>query len=65
MNSTDLLTPAETAELLRVEKTTLEQWRGQRRGPKYIKLGGGSRSPVRYKREDVEAYLRENEYLTK
>lgn len=55
--STDLLTPKETAEMLRVSTDTLEAWRAKRKGPPWTKLGDGGRSPVRYRRADVEAYL--------
>lgn len=54
----DLLTPQEVADILRVAVTTLEQWRGQRKGPVYKKLGTGSRSPVRYRRGDISEFLK-------
>lgn len=53
----DLLTPQEVATMLRIAVSTLEQWRGQRKGPKYRKLGDGIRSPVRYRRGDVREFL--------
>lgn len=59
--TTELLTPREVALMLKVHPATLENWRGLQTGPKWIKLGSGIRAPVRYRREDVEAYLRQQE----
>lgn len=54
----ELLTPQEVADILKVAVSTLEQWRGQRKGPVYKKLGTGSRSPVRYRRGDLTEFLK-------
>lgn len=54
----DLLTPQQVADLLQVKTETLEAWRGKRTGPSWIKLGKGKRCPVRYRRADVDAYLK-------
>jgi hypothetical protein len=54
----DLLTPQQVADLLQIKTDTLEAWRGKRTGPPWIKLGEGKRSPVRYRRADVESYLK-------
>ena len=54
----DLLTPTQVADLLQVKIDTLEAWRGKRIGPAWIKLGEGKRSPVRYRRTDVDSYLK-------
>jgi len=43
----------EAAELLRVKPTTLEQWRWNGKGPRFIKLG----RCVRYRRADLEAFM--------
>ncbi len=43
----------EAADFLRVKPTTLEQWRWQGRGPRFIKLG----RCVRYRRTDLEAFM--------
>lgn len=56
--TTDLLTPKEAAAMLRVSTDTLENWRAKRRGPAWAKLGEGKRAPVRYRRGDVEAFLK-------
>jgi excisionase family DNA binding protein len=51
-----ILTPKQAAEHLSIPAGTLAQWRSQGRGPKYHKLGGRL---VRYRLEDLEAYLAE------
>ena len=56
--TTELLTPAEAARLLRVSKATLATWRTQARGPKYRKLG---ERMVRYTAEDVLAWAKLHE----
>jgi hypothetical protein len=55
---TDLLTPKQVADLLQVKPDTLESWRGKRVGPAWTKLGDGLRSPVRYRRQDIDDYLK-------
>lgn len=55
-----LLKPAEVAAMLGVKQDTLEQWRAARKGPRWIKLGDSPRSPVRYRAEDVQAFLQQN-----
>lgn len=51
--SSDLLTPAELADLLRVKIGTLYSWRTRGLGPPALKIGGG----VRYRKWEVEAWL--------
>ena len=53
----ELLTPRQVALLLKVHPDTLEQWRGRRTGPDWIKLGDSKQSPIRYRLADVEKYL--------
>lgn len=57
-----LLKTPELAALLNVQPNTIEIWRLSGKGPKFCKIGRA----VRYRREDVEAYLlasvRENTY---
>ena len=48
-----LLTPPEVAELTRISPETLAQWRSQKRGIPYLKIG----RTVRYDPADVQAYL--------
>lgn len=49
----DLMTPAETAALLRVEVSTLAKWRSNRQGPPYVRL----ERAVRYSRAAVVAWI--------
>jgi predicted DNA-binding transcriptional regulator AlpA len=50
----ELLTPAECADLFQVSERTLAYWRYEHRGPRWIKLG---QKLVRYRREDVTAFI--------
>ena len=49
----NLLTPEQVAALTGVCKETLAQWRSQKRGIPYLKVG----RVVRYDPADVQAYL--------
>jgi excisionase family DNA binding protein len=49
----DLLTTAQVAEILGVKVDTIEKWRYQNRGPKFIRVGG----LVRYRPSALEEYL--------
>jgi predicted DNA-binding transcriptional regulator AlpA len=40
-----MLTTAELAERWKMSKVTLTTWRQERRGPKFVKLGGAVRYP--------------------
>ena len=51
-----LLAEGQAAALLRLSPSTLKKWRRTRRGPRYYRLG----SAVRYKREDLEAFVSES-----
>lgn len=57
MNQNELLTPDQVSEILKVTVGTLENWRFKGYGPKYIKLGNTRRSPVRYRRKDVDGWV--------
>jgi len=50
----DLLDTKQVAEWLGVQRNLLEQWRHRGQGPAFIKTGG---KLVRYRREDVEAWI--------
>lgn len=51
-----LLKPADAAAELEVAVRTLANWRVQGIGPRFIRLGGGTRGPIRYEQEEVDAY---------
>lgn len=53
-----LLTVPEAAEYLGVAEATLNNWRVQRRGPAFVKIGPGSRSRVKYRQSALDACLR-------
>jgi predicted DNA-binding transcriptional regulator AlpA len=59
-NPNQLLTPQQVADLLQVSTGTLENWRIKNHGPKFLKLGGQHRSPVRYRMQDVEDFMFED-----
>ena len=51
-----LLTPAEVGGVLGgIPEKTLANWRSQRKGPLFVRIG----IHVRYRREDVDAWLAE------
>ena len=52
-----LYPPADAARYLAVTVTQLRDWRFYRTGPAYLKLGHRT---VRYRREDLDAWLRRN-----
>jgi excisionase family DNA binding protein len=49
----ELLTPEEVAEITGLSLDTLAQWRSQRRGLPYLKIG----RVVRYDPAEIQAYL--------
>lgn len=49
-----LLTTIQVAEWLGVRVNTLEHWRSRGRGPSFVRQDGW----VRYRREDVEEWIR-------
>ena len=56
----DTLTTQQLADRWGISPQTLENWRSQGKGPKYVKLGAGGSSPVVYRLADVEKYERKN-----
>jgi len=48
-----LMREQDVAPLLTVTVKTLQAWRVSGNGPRFIKLGSGLRSPVRYRRSDL------------
>jgi excisionase family DNA binding protein len=53
MSTNALLTTEEVASMTGLSRETLAQWRSQRRGIAYLKIGRS----VRYALADVQAYL--------
>ena len=53
-----LLTPDQVAYILNVPKRLLASWRYFKKGPAYIKVGGG----VRYKQEDIDKWIQESQH---
>ncbi len=53
----EYMTPKQTAEYLDVSLDALQEWRNERRGPKFIQ---SSSRFVRYRRADVDAWAEEN-----
>lgn len=53
------LNSEQTANLLGIKTTTLANWRSRGIGPVYIKVGG-SRSPVLYRKSDIDEWLAMN-----
>lgn len=51
---TDLIDEVELAVRLGVSRSTLQSWRYEGRGPRFIKLG----RLVRYRNADINAYLK-------
>jgi excisionase family DNA binding protein len=59
LTPTDLLTPDQVAAALGLSHRTLAAWRSNRRNPlPYVKVG----SRVRYRRQDVDAWLKSRTY---
>ncbi|MFE9922279.1 helix-turn-helix transcriptional regulator [Streptomyces sp. NPDC005774] len=55
------LSPRQLAEELGVSTRTLANWRWSGVGPRYTKLGDGRTARVRYRRADVDAWLKARE----
>lgn len=51
-----ILTPADVAKLLDVTEQTLAQWRSEKRGPNYTRLGKG----VFYRADDLQKWIAAN-----
>ncbi|EJU14238.1 phage transcriptional regulator, AlpA [Sphingomonas sp. LH128] len=51
-----LLTPAQTGEVLGVGVKTLERWRSEGTGPRFVKLSPGT---VRYRALDLNVFIAE------
>lgn len=56
VSTCELLTTAELAERLKISVATVRRWRHGGKGPNYVRFG---RNDVRYRLEDVDAFLKE------
>ena len=52
-----LLTAEQAAERLTVSMAALAKWRLNGKGPKWIRIGHGTRGPVRYSSEALDEWL--------
>ncbi len=57
-----LLTSKDAAQCLHLTEQTLRILRMNGKGPKYVRLGDGPKARVRYRPEDLEAYVAERAY---
>lgn len=58
--TSSLMTADDLSAQTGIPERTLAQWRYQKRGPTYLKLEGH----VRYRRADVDAWLKANTQVT-
>jgi predicted DNA-binding transcriptional regulator AlpA len=54
---TQMRTEREAAKFLGLAAATLRSWRCRGIGPAYVKMGPGPKSPVRYNRADIDAWV--------
>jgi hypothetical protein len=50
-----LFTEREAARILKLSHRTLQGWRGEGRGPSYVRLGGA----IRYRFSDLQKFLQQ------
>jgi hypothetical protein len=53
------LTPVELAKRWKMSVNTLNNWRVQKTGPVFLKVGNGLRGKVLYRLDDIELYERD------
>jgi predicted site-specific integrase-resolvase len=58
-----LLDDKHAAERLCVSPATLRSWRCRGVGPTFIKMGGGTKAPVRYSESDLERFIAESRHV--
>ena len=61
---TELLGNEQTAALLGIKPNTLEIWRNRGKGPPFVKLGSAKQAPIRYERDEVMRWLREQTFTS-
>lgn len=59
-----LLSTLEAAAFLGLKPQTLRKWRWEGDSPPYIRLGKGTRSRPKYRREDLEKWLQERTFTS-
>lgn len=55
--SREYLTPKEAADYMRRHVRTLEDWRRDKKGPRYMKLGEKKKACILYRRRDIDDWL--------
>ncbi|MEY9435536.1 helix-turn-helix domain-containing protein [Bradyrhizobium elkanii] len=55
-----LLTEDDVAKRYGVTVRTVQKWRHSGVGPAYLKVGGGEKSPIRYRPSDLDAFDRKS-----
>ncbi len=60
MKNICLMTPDDVAALLKVNAGTLANWRVKGIGPRWTRVGAKDRGKIRYRHEDVQAYIAQN-----
>ncbi|MDX2074086.1 MAG: hypothetical protein SFX19_06960 [Alphaproteobacteria bacterium] len=60
----DLLTQDQVAKQWGLSAKALEKWRVEGKEPKYIKLGNGKKSVVRYRRQDIMNFVSNHTYCS-
>ncbi|MCP9990029.1 helix-turn-helix domain-containing protein [Streptomyces albogriseolus] len=58
------ISPQQVCDLLGISYQTLANWRYQGYGPVYTRLRPSKRSPIRYRRSDVEQWMTDNAIST-
>ncbi len=59
-----LLTPKQAAEFLGVSVDTLARWRVLGVGPAFVKFSRAKQALVRYRREDLDGFIREHRHTS-
>jgi Helix-turn-helix domain len=52
-----LLNDHQTAKQLGISPATLRSWRCRGIGPTFVKMGNGTKAPVRYSESDLEQFI--------
>ena len=53
----ELYTPKQVSAILRLSISRLRDLRWQKKGPRYVKIGKGTKAPIRYVGQDLLDYL--------